>query len=110
VLRALGMRSGAIFRLVVAESLLLSLLGIALGYALGVPLTLYLGHHPISLTSESVRASLEVFGLEPMLLFALSPSSLAGLPLVLVGVGLLASLLPALRAARGRPVDALRQT
>jgi ABC-type lipoprotein release transport system permease subunit len=109
VLRALGLRPRAVFGLVVLESLLLSLLGIALGFALGIPLVLYLEKHPIPLSAD-VGKAIEVFGLEPVIQFALSRSSLVALPLVLLGVGALASLLPAIRASRGRPVDALRAT
>ena len=42
VLRALGLRPRAVFGLVVLESMLLSLLGIALGFAVGIPLVLWL--------------------------------------------------------------------
>ena len=108
VLRALGMRPRAVFGLVVLESIFLSLLGIALGFAVGVPLVLYLGGHPVHLVSQEMRSSLEVFGLEPLIMFSLSKSQLVGLPLTLIAVGLLAALLPAIRASRGRPVDALR--
>lgn len=110
VLRAIGMRPRTVFGLVLLESLLLSLLGIALGFAVGIPLVLYLSGHPIPLTGRDVRAAIEVFGIEPVIQFALSRSSLVALPLVLLGVGALASVLPAIRASRGRPVDALRAT
>ena len=110
VLRALGMRPRMVFELVVLESLLLSLLGIALGFAIGIPLVLYLEGHPIPLTGPEVRSAIEVFGLEPVIQFALSRSSLVALPLVLLAVGAAASILPAIRASRGRPIDALRAT
>jgi ABC-type lipoprotein release transport system permease subunit len=110
VLRALGMRPRTVFGLVLLESLLLSLIGIALGFAIGVPLVLWLQGHPIPLTGEDTRAAMQVFGIEPVIQFALSRSSLVALPLVLLAVGALASLLPAVRASRGRPVDALRAT
>jgi ABC-type antimicrobial peptide transport system permease subunit len=110
VLRALGLRPRAVFGLVVLESVFLSLLGIAIGFAIGVPLVLWLGQHPVHLVSQEMRSSLEVFGLEPLIMFSLSKSQLIGLPLVLIAVGLLAAVLPAIRASRGRPVDALRET
>ncbi len=110
VLRALGLRPRAVFGLVVLESMLLSLLGIALGLAVGIPLVLWLTGHPVPLTSPDVRASLQVFGLEPLIMFSLSRGQLIGLPLVLLAVGALAALIPAIRASRGRPVDALRAT
>ena len=109
VLRAIGMRPRAICGLVVMESLLLSLLGIVLGFALGIPLVLWLERNPIPLSGAELRASLAVFGLEPVLEFALSRSALVALPAVLFGVGLLAAFVPAVRASRSRPVDALRE-
>jgi ABC-type lipoprotein release transport system permease subunit len=110
VLRALGLRPRAVFALVVLESLQLTLLGIAIGFAIGIPLVQYLHGHPIPLTSEATRGAMEVFDLEPVIVFALARDQLVVLPAILLGVGLLAALPPALRAARGRPVDALRET
>jgi ABC-type lipoprotein release transport system permease subunit len=110
VLRALGMRPRTVFGLVVLESLLLSLLGIAAGFAIGVPLVMFLSHHPIPLTGESVRQAIAVYGIEPVIQFALARTELVALPLVLLAVGLVAAVIPAVRASRGRPVDALRAT
>jgi ABC-type lipoprotein release transport system permease subunit len=108
VLRALGLRPRAVFALVVIESLELTLLGIAIGMAIGVPAILYLAQHPIPLTSESLKSSMDVFDLEPVIVFGLARDTLVTLPLILLGVGVLAALPPAIRASRGRPVDALR--
>jgi ABC-type lipoprotein release transport system permease subunit len=110
VLRALGLRPRAVFALVMIESLQLTLLGIAIGLILGVPLVLWLSVHPILLTSDGAGAAVELFDLEPLLVFALGRDQLVTLPLLLIGVGLLAALPPAFRASRGRPVDALRET
>jgi ABC-type lipoprotein release transport system permease subunit len=109
VLRALGVRQPAILGLVLVESLLISALGIAAGLALGLPLVLWLGQHPIELTGEAMRASSEAFGIEPVIQFKLLTRDLVWLPALLFAVGVLAALPPALRASRGRPVDALRE-
>ena len=109
VMRALGLRPRAVFALVMLESVQLTLLGIAVGLAIGVPLVLWLSGHPIPITGENARASIELFDLEPLIVFALARDQLVTLPLLLVGVGLLAALPPAFRASRGRPVDALRE-
>ncbi|MBM4336708.1 MAG: ABC transporter permease [Deltaproteobacteria bacterium] len=110
VLRALGLRPRAVFALVLIESLQLTVLGIALGLALGIPLVLWLSGHPIHLTSDGAAAAVELFDLEPLILFALARDQLVTLPLLLIGIGVLAALPPAFRASRGRPVDALRET
>jgi putative ABC transport system permease protein len=110
VLRALGLRPRAVFALVLIESLQLTLLGIGIGFAIGIPLVHWLSGHPIPITGEDTRQSIEIFDLEPMILFAFSRTVLVTLPLLLIGVGVLAALPPAFRASRGRPVDALRAT
>ena len=110
VMRALGLRPRAVFALVMIESLELTLLGIAVGFAIGVPLVLWLSGHPIPLTGEGTRSAIELFDLEPLIVFALGRDQLVTLPLLLIGVGVLAALPPAIRASRGRPVDALRET
>jgi ABC-type lipoprotein release transport system permease subunit len=110
VLRALGLRPRAVFALVLIESVQLSLLGIAVGFAIGIPLVLFLAQHPIPMTGESVRATTELFDVEPVIVFALGRPQLVTLPVLLVAVGILAAIPPAIRASRGRPVDALRAT
>jgi ABC-type lipoprotein release transport system permease subunit len=110
VLRALGLRPRAVFELVMLESILLTLAGMALGFGLAIPLVAYLAKHPIPLGGGNIAATTEVFDLEPVIAFGFARDSLVLLPAVLICVGLFAALPPAIRAARGRPVDALRET
>jgi putative ABC transport system permease protein len=110
VLRALGLRPRAVFALVLIESVQLTLLGIAIGFAIGIPLVLWLAQHPIRITGESTAAAIELFDLEPLIVFALGRDALLTLPLLLAAVGIVAAIPPAIRASRGRPVDALRAT
>ena len=109
-MRALGVRRRQVFALVMLESGLLSALGIALGLALAVPLVLWLEGHPLPMTalSESAEDVASLFGIEPVVMFRLTPWHWGALPLLLLGLALLASIPPALRACRGRPADALR--
>lgn len=108
VMRAMGARPGSIFQLVVIESLLISSIGLAAGFAIGVPLVLWLERNPIPFTGDAASA-MEVFGIEPVMVFRMTGDHLVGLVFVLLAVALVAALPPALRAARGRPVDALRE-
>jgi ABC-type lipoprotein release transport system permease subunit len=110
VLRALGLRPRGVFALVLIESVELTLLGIAIGFAIGVPLVLWLAQHPIPINGEGAGAAIELFDLQPEIVFALGRDQLVTLPLLLIGVGVLAAIPPAIRASRGRPVDALRAT
>ncbi len=108
VMRAMGARPGSIFQLVVIESLLISSIGLAAGFAIGVPLVLWLERNPIPFTGDAASA-MEVFGIEPVMVFRMTGDHLVGLVFVLLAVALVAALPPALRAARGRPVDARRE-
>jgi ABC-type lipoprotein release transport system permease subunit len=106
VMRAVGLRPRAIFSLVMMESLLLSLLGIAIGLGLAIPPLLWLEQHPIPMWG-SYTEMMEFFEFEPLIVFDLTRTQLVATPLILMGVAWLAALPPALRAARIRPVDAL---
>ncbi len=84
------------------------MLGIAIGLLLAVPLLLWLEQHPIPM-SGSYTEVMELFEFEAIIVFDLTLRQLVGTPLILMAVSLLVALPPALRAARVRPVDALRQ-
>lgn len=108
VLLALGLRPAAIFRLVYLESMLLAALGVALGLALAIPAVLWFQGHPVPLAGEAMGQAAELFGMEPVLTWKLKPKNPAGSALTIFAVAALAALYPALKASRGRPVDALR--
>jgi putative ABC transport system permease protein len=104
---ALGLRPGAVFRMIYIESLLLALVGLALGLAVALPLVLYLVAHPIELGGGMGEAA-ELFGVAPRITFKLKPLNPIGSTLTICAVALVAALYPALKASRGRPVDVLR--
>lgn len=112
VMRSLGMRPGGIFRLVMIESALLALLGIAVGLLLALPLILFLEGNPIPLDAlsdpEALASAMAVFEIEPVIEFHLRAVDVLIAPVVVLLIALLAAIPPALRASRGRPVDALR--
>ncbi len=87
---ALGADRGRVVRLVLREALLL----LAVGLAVGAALALWAGRAAAAL----------LFGLKPY-----DPVSLASAVLLLAGVALLASYLPAIRASRLEPMSALRE-
>lgn len=108
MMRAVGTRPGLIFRLVMLEATLLSFLGIAVGLAISIPAILWFEGHPIPLTGDMVSIG-DLFGIEPVMAFQLRRVDLIAAPLIVLGVGLLSAIPPAVRGSRGRPVDALRE-
>ena len=94
ILQTIGVRPGRIFRLVVAESVIMSLVGGLLGISLALALLFFSG---LAIGAEGVT-------------IAFRPSlSLAGVGgLVSLAVGLLAGILPGMQAARSEIVPALK--
>lgn len=107
VVLALGLKPRAIFTIVYLESLLLALVGLAIGLAIALPLILYLQAHPIPLTGAAVEA-MALFGIEPEATWKLKPLNPLGSILTILGVAIVAALYPAAKASRARPVEALR--
>jgi ABC-type lipoprotein release transport system permease subunit len=107
VMRAIGLAPRAIFGLVLLESLLLSALGIGIGVAITLPLIALLEGHPIYWSAMEESAAL--FNIEPLIVFLLKGSHFLAMAAVVFAVALAAAIAPALRASRGRPVDALRE-
>jgi predicted permease len=87
---ALGARPGQVLRMMLRESLVLACAGVTAGIAAAGGL------------SGLIKARL--FGLSPI-----DPTTYVVVALLLIGVTLLASSLPALRASRLQPTDALRE-
>jgi ABC-type lipoprotein release transport system permease subunit len=108
MMMALGLRPGAVFRMVYWESIFMAAVGLAIGLALALPSVVYLVGHPIELTGEAMQGMTEMFGMEPIVTFKLTAANPLGSAVTILGVGALAALYPALRACRARPVDALR--
>ena len=86
---ALGAQPGAVLRLVVAQGVVLAAVGIAVGVAVSLVLT------PLLAT--------QLFGIRP-----LDPATLAAVPALLLMIAAVACYVPARRAMRIDPVDALR--
>lgn len=109
VLRALGTKPRTVFGLVLIESVLITGLGVAAGLLIGFPVMEYMERHPIPLTSVAAENVMELFGLEPLILFKSNLWIALRVAAAMLAVSLVAALVPAWRAARGRPVDALRE-
>ena len=107
VMRALGLSSGAVSRLVYLESIAVSTVGLAIGLALAAPCALYFERNPIRLSGD-FEVMTEMLGMEPLIVFDFMASQLAYVSLMIGVLALLAAAYPAFKAGRARPVDALR--
>jgi ABC-type antimicrobial peptide transport system permease subunit len=92
VLRAVGWRGGRVLRMVLGESLALSLISAVAGVLIGVAL-------------NGLLALTPAYG--DVLTAVYAPGDLARVVLMSVGLGVVGGLLPAWRAVRLRPIEAL---
>lgn len=101
VLKALGARDGVIMKVFVLEGLLIGSIGVVLGVVFGLLLCLGLSHLKIHIAADVY--------LVDTLRVLVKPGEIALIVLGAMEVALLATLYPALRAARMYPVAAMRQ-
>ncbi len=106
MLRALGMRPAAVIVQVVLESTLVMALGVLVGVGLGCLLYLWVADG-IDLSAWS--QGIELAGMRSLLVPRLLPGDLLLVMLLSLIFGVLASLYPAWRAVKTRPLEALRR-
>jgi len=106
IMMSLGVRPRKIFGLVVAESVLLCLCGLVLGNLFSYLLVFYAGRKGFDLSIFS--KSLETFGIGHLIYPYLTISMVLIGGATVLGMGIFASLYPGYKAARLRPVEALR--
>jgi ABC-type lipoprotein release transport system permease subunit len=107
LMMALGMRPGWVMYQVLLESLILLGLGLVIGNALAVATILPLED---GIDISAVAAGLEMAGMGSTLYPALRVSDMLLSTFVVLILGLAASLLPAWRASRYNPIQALART
>ncbi len=105
LMQALGMRPSGIVRDVLTESALLLLVGVALGNAAGLATVALLARTGIDLSA--LAAGSEYFGMSRVIRPELASGDFLAANLVVMGLGLLVSCYPAIRAGRFTPVEAL---
>ncbi len=107
LLKALGMRPRAIVGEVLVEAVLLLLLGSALGNLLGWLSVAALSVHGIDLSA--MAAGMELFGASRVVYPVLVRDDLVTANAVVLLLGVVVSVYPALKAARFTPVEAMRR-
>lgn len=106
VISALGVRPRRLAALVMLETTLMALIGLVIGVALGWLVTVYFNH--AGFTYPGMEQAAERFNLPSRIYPTVTFSSILLGPSVVFVFCLLASLYPALRLLRLRPVEAMR--
>ncbi|MDX1301566.1 ABC transporter permease [Photobacterium sp.] len=106
LMRALGMRGSSVLLIILLESLLLLLLGLAVGNAIAL-VSIFLIKDGIDVSA--VAEGMAMFGAGTVLYPALTLSDLALANVVVIILGLLTCLYPAWRASRYDPIVALNK-
>ncbi len=106
VMLAIGTRPKRVFRMIMIEAFLLALVGIVLGLLLGSIPAYYYSVHPIDISAYAEMA--RQFGMEPSISTIVLPVMYPAAAAIIFFITILVSLLPARRASRVEPVEALR--
>jgi len=106
VLKALGTGPGGVMKLILAESMIQTVLAVAAGCLLSIPSIWYLSVKGIDMGKIG---GLSIYGIawDPVLRFAVHASTYLGPVVALVAIVGIAVLYPALKAALIRPVEAM---
>jgi len=107
LMRALGMRPSGIVYEVLMESLLLLSLGLVAGNVLAISSIIWLKD---GIDFSAVSEGLEMMGATSVMYPVFQLPDLVLANIVVIGLGIITSLLPAWRAAQYRPVEALSST
>jgi ABC-type lipoprotein release transport system permease subunit len=106
VMMALGTPSSRIVWLVLLETAILAGLGYLLGLVLGLSVTFYFGSHGLDF-SAYIKAMDTMPGLSGIVYPAIEAQRLVVIGVVVVSVALLAAALPAWKASRNSPLEAM---
>jgi ABC-type lipoprotein release transport system permease subunit len=108
VLMAIGITPGRLTKVLLIESMTLTLIGIVTGIVVGSLITLYFQAHGIDISGASELLS--QFGITGRMYPKLSWLSALSGPLVVLIVTFFAALYPAIKVRRLQPVEAMRAT
>lgn len=107
ILVAIGMRRRRLKLLSIAEMILLSFGGVALGMSFSFPIMTVLHYNPIYLTGEFAEVY-KKFGIEPVLNFSISPVIFFDQAVIILVISLLLGIYPVLHIGRLNIVEAIR--
>lgn len=107
MLLALGLRPAGMARVVLAETVFLTLCGCVAGLLLSWPVVWYLEVHPIRFGGELAK-TYEQFGFEAVFPAVLKAGIFIEQTGIVLGIGLVLALYPVWRVMRLKPVEAMR--
>jgi len=107
MLTALGMNRPRVFRLIVTETILLTVAGVPVGFVATLLTVAHLGQAGIDISSFSGEA-MSGFGFSSMIYPEFPWRSIPIVMAIVAGTALVAALFPSLRAIKLQPADALR--
>lgn len=99
LMKALGMSSGRVFGLFSMEAVMIGVMGSLLGVGLGVG---------VGLIGNQILVEGPLSGVAGLILYAVDPMALVGIIALILLIAFLAGTLPAARAAKKDPIEALR--
>lgn len=99
LMKALGMSNGKVFGLFSMEAVMIGLMGSVIGVGLGVV---------VGVIGNAALINGPLSGVAGLTLFAVQPFSLLWITLLILAIAFIAGTLPAARAARKDPIEALR--
>jgi putative ABC transport system permease protein len=106
MLMAIGMNRRRIVRMILYETVLLTLTGAIFGIVAGMVFISWYGHHGIDLSVWGKGMS--QYGMAPIVYTSIEPAYIVQVVLLVVMTGLLASFFPVMKALKLRPVEALK--
>jgi len=107
MLTALGMNHGKVFRLVLTETILLTLVGVPLGFLSTLLMVNYFSGVGIDISSFSGEA-MTGYGFSSIIYPEFPWRTIPGVMAIVAGTALFSSVFPSIRAIRLQPADALR--
>jgi ABC-type lipoprotein release transport system permease subunit len=105
---ALGMNKLRVFFLVLLETCILTIVGSPFGIAFAILITWYFGNKGIDLTSIA-GAMMGDYGFERVIYPQMPTNQILKIVIMVSATGIISSILPAMRALKMEPADALRK-
>jgi len=106
IMVAIGMQKSRLSQILFYETTLLGLVGVFAGFAVSVPLILYLVYHPVPLTGEAAKAY-EQFGFEAVMYFSAAWFIFARQVLIVFIITLTVYLYPLVKTYKLKLINAL---